>query len=193
MWDECIFPLLTRACDRDTTLEASVSSAPLISDQPSIRFPCKKILLTYDGSPSAEKALQVALAIALEFNAKLLVMGVAPLPPVPDATDLQRTAERAQELFSKKLYKFRLDGMNEGLQVETLLALGDPGELSRYNAKRFHTHLIVVGCQDYAIVPKRNPTAVSESTSGASPVSLLVPGQAANNPAARPAIDKEIE
>jgi hypothetical protein len=93
MRDECIFPLLTRECDRDTKLEASASTATLISDHPSIRIPYEKTLLTYDGSPSAEKALQVALTIVDEFNARLLIMGVGPLPPVPNAADLQRTMQ----------------------------------------------------------------------------------------------------
>lgn len=114
-----------------------------------IRIPCKKIMLTYDGSLLSEEAFQVARTIAQEFNAKLLILGVAPLPADPNISELQNRIEDARQRFSRRLYKIRLDGMNDGLQIETTVALGDACELTRRIAERFHAHLIVIGHESH--------------------------------------------
>lgn len=152
MWDTCV--------SRSSAEESKETAQPDLPRQEgetgasrfAVRVPYRKVMVTYDGSLSSEKAFDVGRAIAQEFNAKLLVLGISPLPPNPSVLDLQSRIDDIRERFSRRFYKIRLDGMNDGLQIDTMLALGDAGELTRHSAERFHAHLIVVGDLNHSSV-----------------------------------------
>ena len=144
MWDTDTSPSAQES-ERKTHSDPPAGEGTRTIDRSAIQASCKKIMLTCDGSSFAEKAFQVARKIAQESSGKLLIIGVAPLPPNPGITDLENSIDQARERFSRKFYKIRLDGMNEGLQIETMLALGDADELTRRNAERFHAGLLVTG------------------------------------------------
>ena len=146
MWETDISSSLAQESDRSAKGDQPARKGVCTLDRSAIPISCKNIMLTCDGSPFAEKAFQVARTIAQDLGARLLIIGVAPLPPNPGIADLEHTIDQARERFSRRFYKIRLDGMNEGLQIETMLALGDAGELTWRNAKRFRAHLIVGGC-----------------------------------------------
>ena len=146
MWETDISSSLAQESDRSAKGDQPARKGARTVDHSAIQISCKNIMLTCDGSPFAEKAFQVARTIAQELGARLLIIGVAPLPPNPGIADLEHTIDQAHERFSRRFYKIRLDGMNEGLQIETMLALGDAGELTWRNAERFRVHLIVGGC-----------------------------------------------
>jgi hypothetical protein len=147
MSDTYVSPLPPAGSDQDSQ-NVSAAAREFTANDPATQIPYKKVMLVYDGSPFSEKALEVALTMAEEFNAKLLIVGVVALPERVSIADLQETVNQAHELFSKKFYKIRLEGTNAGLQIETMIALGDAGELTRYNADRFRSHLIVLGCPE---------------------------------------------
>jgi nucleotide-binding universal stress UspA family protein len=147
MWETFASPFLAHELVGETDADQSRARSVCSTDHSSLQTRYKKIMLTYDGSPLADKALEVALELAQQFKAKLLIVGVEPLPPQPGITDLQKRIDQARERFSSKFYAIRLNGMNDGLQVETMLVLGKSGELTRYNAARFHARLIVMGIQ----------------------------------------------
>lgn len=153
MWETGISPALAQESDRTTPSDQPTAKGACRLDRSALQISGKNIMLICDGSSLAEKAFQVARTIAQELGARLLIIGVAPLPPNPGTADLEKTVDQARERFSRKFYKIRLDGMNEGLQIETMLTLGDAGELTWRNAERFRAHLIVGGC------PSLRPTS----------------------------------
>jgi len=132
------------------------------------RAPFRRILLLYDSSLNAEKTLELGLDVARRFKAKLFIIGVAPLPDRPDSSELHTAIEDTPTLLSRKFYEVRLDAMNEGLCVETLLALGDAAELALHNAERFRASLIIVGTLEVS----------APTPSGARPVADAVLSQA---------------
>ncbi len=152
MWDTDASPSSTQESDRNTKGDQPTREGICTVDRSMIRISCKKVMLTCDGPSFAEKAFQVARTIAQELSASLLIIGVAPLPPNPGIADLGNTIDRARERFSRRFHKIRLDGMNEGLQIETMLVLGDADELTWHNAERFHADLIVSGCSSLRVV-----------------------------------------
>ena len=152
MWDTAVSPSSTQQSNQRTSSDLPQESASTL-DCNAIPTPCKKVLLSYNNSSAAEKALPVARRIAKEQGAKLIILGVSPLAPRPGVADLESRVDQARERFSKKFYKIRLAGMNEGLQIETLIALGDASELTWRSAERFHAHLIVVGCPEFREAP----------------------------------------
>jgi nucleotide-binding universal stress UspA family protein len=144
MQDTSVLPSLAQESNRSTKANLPREVAyPANRDAVQIRG--KKVMLVYDSSSFAETALEVARTMAQELSAKLLIICVVPLPTNSNIADLETSVDQARQRFSKKFYRIRLDGMNEGLRIETMLALGDAGELSRRNAERFQIHLIVVG------------------------------------------------
>jgi nucleotide-binding universal stress UspA family protein len=155
-------------------LEAFATVDAFNIDRNSNRLPVKRVILAYDGSRSAEKALDLALSVTRSFKARLHIVGIAALPHASSATDLQTIIERARKRFSKRFYEIRLNAMNEGLQVETMLTLGDPVELTLGNAERFHAGLIVMGYPGFSPPPSLGPTALLEKLSARTARPLLV-------------------
>ncbi len=149
MWDTGVSPSPAEESGRSRRRDQPDAEGVCPVDRSAIQNSCKKVMLTCDGSSFAEKAFQVARTIAQELGARLFIIGVGPLPPNPSIADLGSSIDQARERFSRRFYKVRLDGMNEGLQIETMLALGDAGELTWRNAERFRAHLIVVGCASF--------------------------------------------
>jgi nucleotide-binding universal stress UspA family protein len=134
----------------------------------------KKLILAYDGSRSSEKALDLALSVMRSFKARLHIVGIASLPPTSRAANLQAILERFRKRFSTKFYKIRLNAMNEGLQVETMLTLGDPIELILANAERFHAGLIILGCPGSSAPLKVGPAALLREVSARTARPVLV-------------------
>jgi nucleotide-binding universal stress UspA family protein len=154
-----------RVCDLETSALVDVLEINCRSNL----VPVKTIVLAYDGSRPAEKALHLALSLTRSFKAKLHIVGVAVLTHTSGAADLQTIIERVRKRFSKKFYEIRLNAMNEGLQVETMLTLGDLVELTLGNAERFHAGLIVMEAP-----PGLEPTALFEIASARTARPVLV-------------------
>jgi nucleotide-binding universal stress UspA family protein len=152
------------------------SSVELGKTRLSDHAPFRKILALYDGANGAERApaLELGLDVARCFQAKLLIIGVSPLPDSPDPFELETIIEDTRVRLSRKFYKIRLNAMNEGLWVETLLALGDPAELTVRNAKRFRANLIIVGSFDTSGPSGPGMHSVPDAVSRRAPCPVLV-------------------
>ncbi len=62
----------------------------------------------------------------------MIVVGVEKLPEETTSDSLQRTVQDALQHYQETFYRMRLAAMNEGVQMETTIVLGDPvGELLR--------------------------------------------------------------
>ncbi len=138
--------------------ETSVSIARVATNRSEIPAHRKMIMLCCDGSATGEKVLHNVLSSALELKSRVLILGVTPLPLGPSAVDLRKAVQSAHEHFSQKFYRIRLDAMNQGVQVDTMLTLGDPAEVTRRNARRFHAGLVVVGYQHPNVCRKGSRT-----------------------------------
>jgi nucleotide-binding universal stress UspA family protein len=159
---------------RGHDLEAFAPADAFNIDRSSNRVAVRKVILAYDGSRPAEKALDLALSVTRSFKARLHIVGIAALPHTSSAADLQTIIEQVRKRFSKKFFEIRLNAMNEGLQVETMLALGDPVELTLGNAERFHAGLIVMGYPGFSAPPSLGPTALLEKVSARTARPVLV-------------------
>ena len=112
----------------------------------------QKIVLAYDESGAAKRALERAAAIAKAFGSELIVTSVAPVMhsvgrsagPI-DSTD--PPAAHIEELKHAKTY---LEG--EGLQVDLVPAIGDPAETIAELAKERDADLIIVGTHEPSVI-----------------------------------------
>jgi nucleotide-binding universal stress UspA family protein len=111
----------------------------------------KKIVLGYDESDAAKRALERAAELAKAFSAELIVASIAPVVTsigrsagAIDSTD--PPSEHVEELKHAQSY---LEG--QGLKADYLAGVGHPAETIAELAKEREADLIVVGHHHSAI------------------------------------------
>ena len=123
----------------------------------------KKIVLGYDDSDTAKRALERAAQLTKAFDSDLAVISVAPVMtsigrsagPV-DPTDTP--ADHAEELDHAKAY---LEG--EGITADYVPGFGHPAETIAELAKERDADLIVVGTHEPNAIARLFGQSVSES------------------------------
>lgn len=111
------------------------------------------IVVGYDESEAAERALVRAIELARLYEARLVITSSIPVlvdEPAPTAPgpELQRAGERARE---------------SGVDVELIEAVGDPAAVVVEVAERRAAGLIVVGTREPSLVERLLGHSVSES------------------------------
>jgi len=112
----------------------------------------KKILLAFDGSEHARKALNVAIDLALRYNAKLLVVEVIDLHTVnlAEATNISsysisKAIEEIKSKASGDLRECIRIAKESGVDVDGEILEGDPAaEILRYSEEK-NVDLIITG------------------------------------------------
>ena len=108
----------------------------------------RKILVGFDGSKQAEKAIDVALSLAHSLDAKVLIFAVARPPEPPTSVELQAVLDDAREHFEEAFIAIRrLAG--EDVELETDIAVGHPAEQIVHKAEIEHVDLIIMGRRGY--------------------------------------------
>ena len=123
----------------------------------------KKIVLGYDDSDVAKRALERAAQLTKAFDSDLAVISVAPVMtnigrsagPV-DPTDTP--ADHSEELDHAKAY---LEG--EGVTAEYVPGLGHPAETIAELAKERDADLLVVGTHEPNLIARLFGQSVSEA------------------------------
>jgi nucleotide-binding universal stress UspA family protein len=123
----------------------------------------KKIVLGYDESDAARRALERAAQLTKAFDSELIVTSVAPIMtsigrsagPI-DPTDTP--ADHIEELKHAKSY---LEG--EGLQADYVPALGHPAETIAQVAGDRNADLIVIGTHEPSAIARLLGQSVSDS------------------------------
>jgi nucleotide-binding universal stress UspA family protein len=123
----------------------------------------KRIVLGYDESVAAQRALERAAQVAKAFDSELIVASVAPIMtgigrsagPV-DPTDTPE--EHKQELEHARRY---LDG--EGVKAEYLPGLGHPAEALAQLAHDRNADLIVLGTHEPSLIGRLLGQSMSDA------------------------------
>jgi nucleotide-binding universal stress UspA family protein len=119
----------------------------------------KTIVVGYDETEPAKRALARAAELATAFGAKVIVTSVAPvihgrgIGPV-DPTD-------PPELHREELRHAQAFLAEHGIEGELDLALGDPAEHIAGLAERRHADLVVVGARGIHLVERMLGQSVS--------------------------------
>jgi len=105
----------------------------------------KKILVGFDGSEQAEKAVETALALASSLDSRLLVFSVARPPEPATMVELDAMLEDAREHFEEKFKGIRQRAKDLEVELETDIAVGHPIEQIVHRAELDHIDLIILG------------------------------------------------
>jgi nucleotide-binding universal stress UspA family protein len=123
----------------------------------------KKIVIGYDESDAAKRALERAAELAKAFGSELIVTSVAPVTtnigrsagPI-DSTD--PPSAHIEELKHAQTY---LEG--QGLQADYAPAIGHPAETIAEVAKERGADLVVLGTKEPSVIARLFGQSVSES------------------------------
>ncbi len=102
----------------------------------------ERILLGYDGSEGAKRALEVAVDMAKRYSAELHVISVA---RIPEYFELREETERAKRYYEDVLRYAKEFAGKMGVEVEGHLEFGKPSEEIVRKAKEIGADLIVLG------------------------------------------------
>lgn len=105
----------------------------------------RRILVGYDGSVQAEKAVEVALSLARSLDARVLLFGVARPPEPPTSVEMEAMLDDAREHFEEKFKRIRARAEELEVQMETAIAVGHPAEQIIRRAEADRIELVILG------------------------------------------------
>lgn len=105
----------------------------------------KKILLGYDGSDSAKKALDAALDLARTYQAELYVLTVAQPPDFGEDVETEAIIENSRSYHQRALAPVKHIVGKSGVRAVYEVAVGHAAEQIIFHADRYQVDLIVLG------------------------------------------------
>ena len=136
----------------------------------------QKILLAYDGSDGANKALEAAIDLAKLHEGKIWALAVEERLPHISATvgEFQEAKDLANEKFRKLLEVARLQAGNAGIELKPLLRAGHPAQTIVEVAKEGEFDVILVGHSGLCGVWATFLGTTAEKVSRHAPCSVLI-------------------
>lgn len=122
----------------------------------------RKILVGYDGSPLAEKAVDVAIRFGVCEKSAISVLAVARLPEPATSVEVEAVLDDAREHFEVGLKGVVARGKLHGVEIATDIVVGHPGEQLIHRAEIEHVDLIIVGRRGTSMFQKIMLGSVSE-------------------------------
>jgi len=88
----------------------------------------KRLLVAFDGSPSAQKAFAFAISLARVLEAELYVLAVARPPEPADDVETEAVIESAREYFEAQFAAASEKAKASGVRTQFEIAVGHPAE-----------------------------------------------------------------
>jgi len=105
----------------------------------------KSILVAYDGSEPAERALDYACRMATRLGARVEVLWVTPAPAFADQAELAAVLKERGDRAEQISRRLRFRATTDGTQLEFRPQIGQPVEQIINRASEFAAELIVMG------------------------------------------------
>jgi nucleotide-binding universal stress UspA family protein len=121
----------------------------------------KTIVVGYDGTEPAQRALERAADLAQAFGSKLVVTSVAPVLISPGRTMGAIDPADPEEEHERELAQARAFLDQRGIQAEYQPAVGEPAETILEVAERDNADLIVVGTRELNVIQRLLGQSVS--------------------------------
>ncbi len=105
----------------------------------------RKIMVGYDGSNQADKAVEVALSLAQSVDCKVLIFAVARPPEPATMVEVDAMLDDAREHYEENFKKLLKCAEELDVELETAIAVGHPVQQIVHRAEADHIDLIVLG------------------------------------------------
>ncbi len=136
----------------------------------------KRILLAYDGSEGANKALEAAIGLAKLHQGKIWALAVEENLPHISATvgEFQEAKDQDNHKFRKLLEAARAQAEKAGIELKSLLRAGHPAKTIVEVAKEGEFDVILVGHTGLSQVWAAFLGTTAEKVSRHAPCSVLI-------------------
>ena len=105
----------------------------------------RRILVGYDGSAQAEKAVDAAISLAESLDATVLVFAVARPPEPATSVELEAVLDDAREHYEQGLQGVQQKAQGHDVKLETDIAVGHPAEQIIHRAQTDKIDLVILG------------------------------------------------
>ncbi len=122
----------------------------------------RRILVGYDGSPQAEKAVDIAFSLAECLDATVLIFAVARPPEPATSVEMEAVLDDAKEHFEEGFKKILEKARSHDLEVKTDMAVGHPAEQIIHRAEADGVDLIILGRRGRSMISRMMLGSVSE-------------------------------
>ncbi|OGR26426.1 MAG: hypothetical protein A2139_10360 [Desulfobacca sp. RBG_16_60_12] len=136
----------------------------------------RKILLAYDGSEGANRALEVGIGLAKIHGAELWALAVQENLPRFSGTidEVQEEKQFANEQYGKLLEAAKVKAKEAGIELKTLMQPGHPAQTIITAAKEGKFDLVLVGHTGLSGVWAAFLGTTAEKVSRHAPCSVLI-------------------
>ncbi len=136
----------------------------------------KKILVAYDGSKGADRALKLAIALAREQGTDVWLLSVAEHPPRFPATisETKAAVEEIDQAFTQLHQKARMLASEEGVSLHPIILHGHAGQTIVKEAAEGQFDLLVLGRSGHSEVWGRFMGSTTDKVSRHAPCSVLI-------------------
>lgn len=111
----------------------------------------QRILVAFDASPHAERAVEVAMSMAADLKAKLYLFSVIRPPEPAESAEFNAVVEDTRERLEKSFEPIRERAKGKGVELETDIVVGHPAEQIIHRADTTQANLIVMGKRSHSI------------------------------------------
>jgi nucleotide-binding universal stress UspA family protein len=105
----------------------------------------QKVMVGYDGSKPADKAVEVAFTLAESTDCKVLVFSVARPPEPATRVEVDAMLDDGREHFEESFKRISKSAEERGVRLETGIAVGHPIQQIVHRAEADHVDLIILG------------------------------------------------
>jgi nucleotide-binding universal stress UspA family protein len=112
----------------------------------------QRILVAFDASPHAEHALNVALSMAGDMKAKLIILAVIRPPELAESAEFNAVLDEGRERYESSFVPVRERAKQKGIEIETDVVVGHPAEQILHRADAIQASLIVMGKRSHTIL-----------------------------------------
>jgi len=136
----------------------------------------KKILLAYDGSEGANRALEVGLGLALLHQAELVALAVEERLPRFSATidEVQEEKTFADQQYGQLLHAAQTRAREKGVELKSMMHPGHPAKTIVEVAREGNFDLVLVGHTGLSQVWAAFLGTTAEKVSRHAPCSVLI-------------------
>lgn len=135
----------------------------------------KKILLAYDGSENAKKALNVGISLSKQYEAKLCAISVVHLPDYGATVgEVEEAKNEGKEYYEKLLDEASKKASQAGVELERKVVFGHPADTIISYAGSQNIDLIVMGPRGISNIQKFLLGSVSNKVVHHSPCNVML-------------------
>jgi nucleotide-binding universal stress UspA family protein len=122
----------------------------------------RKLLVGFDGSAQAKKAVEVAMELAECLDAEVVVFAVARLPKPATMVEVHAILDDAREHYTSAFEKLVTSAKEHGLDMKTEIVVGHPAEQIIHRAEAGGIDMVLLGHRRTSRIAKLVTGSISE-------------------------------